>query len=157
MVNPRFITQPDEAATELFRFVVEHPEKFPDDMREEILKLLEPGKSISFAVSEAAEMIYARQKELDKDVIALGAELAMNASYNRVNNFADDDGKRGKAITEALRRASGEKAPDGVKWPLKDDDPDPKQVYLPPDEKNVGEVPAPELVTGGVVPEKKES
>jgi hypothetical protein len=131
MVSPRFITQPDEAATALFRFVVENPSKFPDDAREELLRLLEPGKSVAFAVSEAAELIYARQEDLDKDVVQLGAELAICASHNHINNFADDGGARGRGITEALRRASGEKTPAGMSWPSKDDDPTPKMMYVP--------------------------
>ena len=149
MVNPRFITQPDEAAKELFHFVVANPEKFPEDMRATILEYLEPGKSVSFAVSEAAEMIFARMKELDKDVILLGAELAMTSAHNRVNNFADDNGKRGRAIAEALRRASGEKAPSGMSWPAKDEDPKPKDLYLPPVGASADVAPPPEPATGG--------
>lgn len=144
MTSPRLITQPDEAATELFRFVVANPDEFPEDVREKILDLLEPGKSISFAVSESAELIYARQKELSKKVISLGAQMAVTASYNRINNFADDNGKRGAAITSALRRASGEKAPVGMSWPDKEQDPEPKVTYLPPVGSDAAGVPAPE-------------
>jgi hypothetical protein len=91
MVSPRFITQPDEAATELFRFVIANPDAFPEDMREKILSNLEPGKSVSFAVSEAAEMIFARQSELKKPAILIGAEMAITASTHRINNFGDDN------------------------------------------------------------------
>jgi hypothetical protein len=147
MAGPRFFTQPDEAATEVFRFVVANPDKFPDDVREEILKLLEPGKSVAFAVSETAELIFARQKDLDKDVIKLGAELAMCAAHNRINNFADEEGKRGRSIAEALRRASGEKAPPGISWPPKEEDPSPKDVYVPgPDNPPGTVVPPPEPI-----------
>lgn len=138
-----FITQPDEAANRLFRFVVDNPTEFPADMREHILEHLAPGKSISFAVSEAAEMIFARKSELSNEVIKLGAVLAMTAAHNKINNFADDDGKRGYAIATALRRHSGEKAPIGVNWPVKEEDPSPKDVYLPPPDAD-GPVPAPE-------------
>jgi hypothetical protein len=111
--------------------VVANPDEFPEDVRGEILSLLEPGKSVSFAVSEAAEIIYARQKDLSKKVIALGAELAICASHNRINNFADENGARGRGIMEALRRATGEKTPAGMSWPSKDEDPQPKEVYVP--------------------------
>lgn len=149
MPQPRFIPQPDEAGRELFYFVVNNPKKFPKDMREQLLKNLEPGKSISFAVSEAAEMIYARQEELDDDVILFGAEMAITSSHNRVNNFGDDDGKRGRGIVEALRRASGELPPSGISWPSKKEDPRPKDVYLPPVGETAKVVPAPEPGTGG--------
>lgn len=146
MASPRFITQPDEAAKLLFHYVVENPKDFPDDMREKILAYLEPGKSVSFAVSEAAEMIFARKSELSKEAIHLGAELAICAAHNRINGFGDDDGKRGRNIAEALRRHSGEKAPPGMSWPAKEDDPLPRDVYLPPVGSDKTDVPAPEPI-----------
>jgi hypothetical protein len=144
MASPRFITQPDEAATVLFRFVVDNPKSFPEDMREHILRLLEPGRSPSFAVSESAEMIYARQKELSREVLMLGAEMAITASHLRINNFADEGGKRGRDIAEALRKASGEKAPAGMSWISKEEMPEPKNVYLPPVGSDNIDAPAPE-------------
>ena len=132
----RLITQPDEAATELFNFVMENPSEFPDDMRVEIMRLLRPGGSVAFAVSESAEMIFARKAELSNDVVKLGAILAGCASYNKINNFADDDGERGRGIAAALRRHSKEKAPIGETWPPKEDDPLPKRVYLPEDKQD---------------------
>ena len=129
------ITQPDEAATELFRFVTTNPDEFPDDMRETIMRSLEPGKSVSFAVSEGAEMIFARKSELSQDVIKLGATLAQCASYHNINNFGDDNGERGRGIAMALLRHAGQKAPVGQSWPPKEEDPAPKGVYLPEDEQ----------------------
>jgi hypothetical protein len=144
MVSPRFMTQPDEAATALFRFLMENPDAFPPDMREKIVSFLEPGKSISFAVSETAEMIFARQEELSAPVLLLGAELAITASNNRINNFADEGGNRGRGIAEALRRASGEQTPGGMSWPSRDEDPVPKDVYLAAVGSESADAPAPE-------------
>ncbi len=143
-----FITQPDEAATLLFRDITANPSDYPDDIREKILSYLEPGKSVAFAVSEAAEMIFARKSDLPKRLIAVGATLATTAAYNRINNFADDNGKRGQKIASALRRHSGERAPDGLSWPDKDDDPQPKDIFVAPVEGDSVVVPAPEPGTG---------
>lgn len=144
MVSPRFIPNSEEAAKVLFHFVVENPDEFPEDVRAQILTLLEPGKSPSFAVSEGAEIIYARRGEMSEKALLLGAELAITASNLRINNFADDDGRRGRNIAEALRKASGEKAPAGISWISKDELPEPKNVYLPPVGSDETDAPAPE-------------
>lgn len=124
------ITQPHDAARVLFRDLVENTGDYPKDIKEMILNYLDPGKSMSFAVSEFAEIVYARKSELSKRVVALGASMAMCASHNQINGFADNDGARGRGIVEALRRHSGEKAPEGHEWATKDLDPPVKDRYL---------------------------
>ena len=126
----RFFEQPDEAAQELFRYTIQNPDGMPEDVRSQILTMLEPGKSISFAVAEAAELIFARKSDLAKATVRVGAEMAMTAVHHNISDFAADNGNRGKGILTALRRHSGDKAPTGKSWPSKDEDPDPKEIYV---------------------------
>lgn len=139
-----FYTQPDEAAKVLFDYLIDNPDDIDQDLRKRMLDMLSPGKSISFAVSEAAELIFARKSELPKGAVRIGAIMATTASYHNINNFADDDGKRGRGIASALRRHYGEKAPVGASWPSKEEDPEPKQIFLPPTDSDADVVPAPE-------------
>jgi hypothetical protein len=144
MATPRFITLPEEASKELFYFLFRNPEEFPEPVRERLIRLVEPGRSWSQSVADAAEIIYANQKGLSKKALALGAELAICASHNNIATFAENGGKRGRGVMEALRRASGEKTPPGMSWPPKDQDPEIKVAFVPPPDSDAVSVPAPE-------------
>lgn len=130
-MSVRFFQHPDEAANALFDYLMEDPDKLPMKLWRELMMFLRPGRSISFAVSEAAEFIFARKSDLPNGTVKIGAELATTASLHKVNNFADDQGKRGQGIVTALLRHSGQKPPVGQEWAGKEEDPAPKPEYLP--------------------------
>lgn len=138
-----FYQDPREAARVLYEYLIENPDEIEEYPRRRMLDLLGPGRSIAQAISDSAEIFFAYKSKFPKAAAKVGAMLATTATYHNINGFATDGGKRGNAISAALRRHAGEKAPVGASWPAKEDDPVPLDVYLPPVE-GIGPVPAPE-------------
>jgi hypothetical protein len=147
----QFIANPKDAADLIYHYLMDNPLAFTPDVREWVIGFLAPQMSLTYGVAETAEVIYARMSELTQEDLELGASVASCASYQKLNNFADDDGVRGEGIYQALMREAGAAPPEGGSWPLPEEDPMPKDVYLPPpplDFKDVGKtapfIPPPE-------------
>lgn len=147
-------TQADEAAGALFDYAVNNPDNMPEELRVETLNSLKPHQSLSFAVSEFAERVFALGTKLPKGVVAMGAACANVAAFHRINNFADDDGKRGRGIAAALHRRYGTPAMPGTRWPAKEEDPSPKQAYLP-QAAEATDVPMPGVTEPGDLPPQR--
>lgn len=127
-----FLPNPKDTANLIYHYLLDNPNAFPPDVRAWIVSFMEPTQSLTFGVAETAEVIYARMGELVQEEIELGASVASTASYQNLNNFADDGGKRGEGIYQALMREAGAEPPEGATWPPPEEDPMPKDIYLPP-------------------------
>lgn len=127
-----FIANPKDVASLIYHYLLDHPDAFPPDVRDWIVGFMEPETSLTFGVAETAEVIFARKNELLLEEVILGATVATNANYHKLNNFADDFGNRGDGIYKALMRVAGEPPPEGTEWPPEEEDPMPKDIYLPP-------------------------
>jgi hypothetical protein len=89
-----------------------------------IQPLLGPTKSAVDLVVKTAEEIYKRRDDLDGPTLQLAAGLA---SFCYLWGFHGmDEEARGQKMSLALRRDSGEPAPEGVEWPAVETDPEPK-------------------------------
>lgn len=138
-----FYQDPRQAARALYEYLLLNPDEIDEPSRLQLLGLLGPGTSIAQAIADAAEIFFARKSDFPKAAAKVGAMLASTATYHNINNFAADGGKRGNAISAALRRHGGEKAPVGTSWPAKEDDPAAIDMFVAPVE-GLGPVPAPE-------------
>ena len=138
-----FLANPKDTANRIYYYLLDNPTAFPPDVRAWIVSFMEPEKSLTFGVAETAEVIYARMSELTQADLELGATVASTAAYQKLNNFADDGGERGNGIYKALMREAGAEPPEGASWPLPEEDPMPKDIYLPPPplkEKDKGKI-----------------
>jgi hypothetical protein len=132
--------------------------KLPDDVQDKAWEMIRPGGSMSFAVPHFAELIYARKDVKDKTAIKLAARcMALNAQTGAEHTAEP----RAVAVMNALRRRSGEKAPEGMPWPKAENDLNPLTQYDPDAVKAAAEVPGPEpvpapaqagLTTGELIP-----
>ena len=138
-----FYQDPRAAARALYEYLLLNPDGIDEPSRLQMLNLLGPGKSIAQAIADSAEIFFARKSSFPKAAAKVGAMLATTATYHNINNFATPDSTRGNAISAALRRHAGEKAPVGASWPPKEEDPEPIQMFVAPVE-GLGPVPAPE-------------
>ena len=144
-----FFADPKKMADMIYNYIMDNPKAFPGDVRAWIQKFMAPTVSLTYGVAETGEVLYARYPDLKQKELEFAATVAGTAAYQELNNFADDDGKRGEGIYKALLREAGVPPPPGEEWPM------PKDIYLPPpplNEKDVGtrgpDIPPPEPGTG---------
>jgi hypothetical protein len=147
-----FYSDPREAARVLYEYLIVNPDNLDFDSRKLMLDMLAPMKPISDAIVESAEIFYARKEIFAQPAASVGAMLASTATLYNINNYAAaDEGARGNGISAALRRHAGEEPPVGVTWPPPEEDPVPKDIYLPPpDSGKVDFIPPPAPGTGSV-------
>lgn len=69
-------------------------------------------------IVNAAEIFYAARFELDKDALAIGAQLAMFAYANGWGTMRD----RGASIALSMQREAGFESASGDPWPKSDND-----------------------------------
>jgi hypothetical protein len=125
--------------------------KLPQDVQDRIWKWLRPGNdetgtSVSFVVAYFAEIIYARKEDIDSnDALRLAASCA---AYGQMYNVDNLGGARGGGIIQALRRRSGERAPQGQAWIKADDDPKPRITFVKDYKPEEIEKPAEEVADG---------
>jgi hypothetical protein len=105
------------------------------DIGDEAAQLLEPlfrtGAGPVDAVVRFPEIVFARPKEVPKSILPLAAGLADLAHREGWHSDGNRAGRMA-AISKALRRRSGEKAPAGAPWPGAKSDPAPMPEYAPP-------------------------
>lgn len=81
-------------------------------------------------LSQTAEYAFAHReglKETAPGLVALAARCAHYANRQFIDNLG---GVRGRAITEALRRDSGELSDARFPWPEAEDDPEPRPEFV---------------------------
>jgi hypothetical protein len=120
----------DEAAAAIQDFLrSSEGKKLPEDVQDKAWEFIRPGGSMNFAVAHFAELLFARAKDIkSNEALQLAASCARVAYLHNIDTLG---GRRGVAVMHALRRRSGEKAPEGSKWPPAADDPRPRIQYLP--------------------------
>lgn len=96
------------------------------DLVEAVQPHIGPTKSAVDLVVKTAEAIYARRATLNGPALQLAAGLASFAGVWGFRGMADDN--RGQRMAIALRRDSGEPAPQGGAWPDASQDPEPKGI-----------------------------
>jgi hypothetical protein len=92
----------------------------------------------TLTLSQTAEYVFAHREELKTaapGLVAVAARCAQYANRQCIDNMA---GARGRGITDALRRDSGEEADPRLPWPDPSADPEPRTEFAP--------APAPTLV-----------
>lgn len=99
----------------------------PKDVQDRAWGFLAPGGSISFAVANFVELIYARRADVSPIALALAASVG---SYCQLYNVDGLGGERGAGVLSALRRDSGEKMPNGRVWAPESDDPKPRHEFV---------------------------
>ncbi len=115
--------------------------KFPDHVVEKLTPILKTGSSPVDMIVAFTRAVQANTADVPKEALELAAATA---------NMIDADNYHGRldgnalAISKALRRESGEKAPGTSKWPKKEDDPAVDQTFTKPGEPATpGEAAAP--------------
>lgn len=99
----------------------------PKDVEGQAWGFLKPGGSVSFAVSNFVELIYARRADVSPIALALAASVGTYCQLYSVDSLG---GERGAAVLSALRRDSGEKMPNGRVWAPESDDPPARREFI---------------------------
>lgn len=134
-----------EAACEIQEFLYDRSEALPADIREKLKEWTRPGSSPVDAVVNSAELLYARRDELDKETKELAAGLALIASQFNFHRMAENN--RGSKLALTLMRMAQIKAPAGVKYHNKKDDPEALPKFIKPknDKEETVELPADDI------------
>jgi hypothetical protein len=96
----------------------------PETVAQTVQPLLGPTKSAVDMIVNTTEVIYSNKDDLTSDTLAMGAGLAFLCEFWGWHGMDVDN--RGTKISLALRRDSGETAPEGYSWPDPSEDPEPK-------------------------------
>ena len=124
MIQFNGITEAADAVNEWFWT---NKTTLPEVMVNKIQPLLGPTKSPVDLVVNTSESIYKNKGELDSEDLQLGASLSYFCYIWGFHGMDVD--KRGAKMSLALRRDSGETAPEGIQWPAEETDPEPKEGF----------------------------
>lgn len=122
-------TSVSEAARCIQDFLFDRDAALPDDLRETLRDLVGPSVSPVDSVVKGAELMYARKDELPAEAQELAAGLALLAQQYNFHGLATDN--RGSRMALALMRDAKIKAPTGVSYPKKEDDPAANGAFVP--------------------------
>lgn len=89
--------------------------KLPEDVRDALEPYMAQGRSPVDAIARTVEVVYAARDRLPKAALELASELALLGSRFGFYQLGEDG--RGEKISLTLRKAMGERAKAGQKWP----------------------------------------
>jgi hypothetical protein len=118
----------------------------PEEHAEKLTSFLELDAP-TLTLSQTGEYVFARREVLKQaapGLVALGARCAHYANRQCIDNLA---GARGRGITDALRRDSGEAADPRLPWPDPSEDPEPRAEFAPASAAPVLPAPAAQAVS----------